>query len=70
MDFCYCNDLQICSSRHRRCAGCLINNNIISNIILIGVLLQTITITRVAYKLTNNKYGYEEYWKCENTVIN
>lgn len=50
--------------------GCLINNNIISNIILIGVLLQTLTITRVAYKLTNNKYGYEEYWKCENTVIN
>ena len=40
-----------------------IKNNIISNIILIGVFLQTISITRLAYKLTNNKYGYEEYMK-------
>ena len=42
-------------------AGVLINNNTISNILLIGVLLQTISITRLAYKLTNNKYGYEIY---------
>lgn len=50
--------------------GCLINNNIVSNILLVGVLLQTISITRFAYKITNNKYGYEEYWKNKNTVVN
>ncbi len=50
--------------------GCLVKNNIISNMILIGVLLQTISITRFAYKLTNNKYGYEEYLKSENAVVN
>lgn len=51
-------------------AGCLIKNNIISNILLIGVLIQTISITRIAYKLTNNKYGYEEYMKNQSAVIN
>ena len=49
-------------------AGVVIKNNEISNIILVGTLLQTISITRLAYKLTNNKYGYEEYWKNKNTV--
>lgn len=43
--------------------GVIIKNNVISNILLIGVLLQTFSITRLAYKLTNNKYGYEEYLK-------
>lgn len=47
-----------------------IKNNIIANILLIGVLLQTLSITRLAYKLTNNKYGYEEYWKNKNVVAN
>ena len=41
----------------------IIKDNTISNILIIGVIIQTITITRVAYKLTNNKYGYEEYLK-------
>lgn len=41
----------------------LIQNSILSNILIIGVILQTFTITRLAYKLTNNKYGYEEYTK-------
>lgn len=41
-----------------------IKNNIISNIIIIGYFLQTCMITRLAYKITNNKYGYEVY---ENT---
>ncbi len=50
--------------------GCIIKNNIISNILLIGVLFQTITITRFAYKLTNNKYGYEEYLNNQDIVIN
>ncbi len=36
-------------------------NYIISNILIIGTLIQTISITKIAYKLTNNKYGYEVY---------
>lgn len=39
----------------------LIKNQIISNIIIFGYLLQTLTITKLAYRLTNNKYGYEVY---------
>ena len=39
----------------------VINNQIISNIIIIGYFIQTCTITRLAYKITNNKYGYEVY---------
>ena len=50
--------------------GCLVPNNMISNILLFGVLLQTVTITRVAYKLTRNKYGYEEYLKNKNAAVN
>lgn len=50
--------------------GCLVPNNMISNILLFGALFQTITITRVAYKLTRNKYGYEEYLKNKEEVVN
>lgn len=39
----------------------IINHNIISNIIIFGYFLQTLTITKLAYRLTNNKYGYEVY---------
>ena len=38
-----------------------IPNNTISNILIFGNLLQTLTITKLAYKLTKNKYGYEVY---------
>ncbi len=38
-----------------------IHNNEISNILIIGNLIQTISITKIAYKLTKNKYGYEVY---------
>jgi len=51
-------------------SGCLIKNNIISNILLVGTLLQTVSITRIAYKLTNNRYGHEVYWENKNVVIN
>lgn len=44
-------------------ASLLIKNQVYSNILIIGTIIQTITITRLAYKLTNNKYGYEEYAK-------
>ena len=39
----------------------IINNPIISNIIIIGYFIQTCTITRIAYKITKNKYGHEVY---------
>lgn len=39
----------------------VIPNNIISNILMIGTFLQTISITKIAYKLSKNKYGYEVY---------
>ncbi len=39
----------------------IINYNTISNIIIFGYLLQTLMITKLAYRLTNNKYGYEVY---------
>lgn len=41
--------------------GIIINNYVVSNIIILGMFMQSITITRLAYKLTNNKYGYEVY---------
>ncbi len=34
---------------------------VISNIILIGLFLQTCTLTKLAYRITKNKYGYEIY---------
>lgn len=42
-----------------------INNPIISNLIIFSVLIQTMSITRIIYKITNCKYGYEEYCKKE-----
>ena len=42
----------------------IIKNNINKNIIIFGYLMQTCMITKLAYRLTNNKYGYEVY---ENT---
>ena len=51
-------------------AGCLIPYDMISNILLFGTFFQTITITRIAYKLTRNKYGYEEYWKNKDAAVN
>lgn len=39
----------------------LINNTTIVGIIIFGDLIQTLTITRLAYKITNNKYGHEVY---------
>lgn len=47
--------------------GIIIKNNVISNIIILGMFMQSITITRLAYKLTNNKYGYEVYLQQETS---
>ena len=46
-----------------------IPNTIISNLIIIGTGLQTISITRIAYILTKNKYGYGMYLKEQNKVV-
>lgn len=40
-----------------------IQDSTISNILIFGTIIQTISITRIAYKITGNKYGYEEYEK-------
>lgn len=39
----------------------IVPNSTISNIIILGMFLQTLSITKIAYKLTKNKYGYEVY---------
>ena len=44
-------------------AAVIISNNTVSNILILGTLIQTISITRIAYILTKNKYGYELYQK-------
>lgn len=43
----------------------IVTNNSIANILILGNLLQSIMITPIAYKLTNNKYGYKVYGKEE-----
>ena len=49
--------------------GALVNNYIISNIIIWGMFIQSLTITKIVYRLTNNKYGYEVYLQEENVNI-
>lgn len=39
----------------------MINNSTIAGIIIFGDFIQTLTITRIAYKITKNKYGHEVY---------
>ena len=39
----------------------IIKENEVSNIIILGYIMQTLMITPIAYKLTKNKYGYEVY---------
>ena len=49
--------------------GSIINNNMISNIIILGIFVQSIMITKIAYRLTNNKYGYEVYLQEEKASV-
>lgn len=44
----------------------IIKNNIISNILIFGYLAQTCMITKLAYRITNSKYGYEVYGNTSN----
>ena len=48
-------------------ASVLIKNTVISNVLLIATFLQTLTLTRLVYKIARNKYGYEEYMKNKST---
>lgn len=49
--------------------GTVIDNYVISNIIILGMFVQSIMISRFAYKLTNNKYGYEVYLQEDKVTI-
>ena len=42
-------------------AALIVKESTICNILIIANLFQTISITKFAYRLTNNKYGYEVY---------
>ena len=44
----------------------IVKDTVISNLLIFGTMLQTISITRFIYRITNNKYGYEEYIKSQN----
>ena len=46
-----------------------IPNTVIANLIIIGTTIQTISITKIAYRITKNKYGYEEYKKAQEVTI-
>ena len=50
-------------------AAIFIQDRILSNILIIGSIIQTMTITRIAYKITKNEYGHEMYEKT-NTELN
>ena len=41
----------------------VIKDNTLSNILLLNVIIESICISRVAYKITKNEYGYENYLK-------
>lgn len=41
----------------------IINNNILSNIIIFITLFQSLILSNFMYKITNCKYGYENYYK-------
>ena len=46
----------------------IVKNQVISNLFIFGTIMQTISITRFIYKITNNKYGYEEYIKADKNI--
>ena len=49
--------------------GVFVKDYIISNIIILGMLIQSIMISRFIYKITNNKYGHEIYFQEEKVVV-
>lgn len=47
----------------------VIPSKIISNILIFGTFIQTCSITRIAYKITKNEYGYEVYKNAEQESV-
>lgn len=43
----------------------IIKDSTLSNILIFNVLIETICISRIAYKITKNEYGYQTYIKQE-----
>ena len=51
-------------------AAMFVPDRMLSNILIIGTIIQSLSITRLAYKITKNKYGYEVYTEeLANTTI-
>ena len=51
-------------------AAAFVPDRVLSNILIIGTIIQSLSITRLAYKITKNKYGYEVYVEeLENSAI-
>lgn len=46
-------------------ASVFIKDSVISNILIFGVIVQSFMISKLAYLLTNNKYGYKVYQQKE-----
>ncbi len=47
----------------------IIPNETISNILILSNFIQTLTITKFVYRLTNNKYGYEVYGDASTETV-
>ena len=47
-------------------SSAFVRNSTLSNILLFNVFIESISISRLAYKLTKNEYGYENYIKEES----
>ena len=44
-------------------AALIVKDSTLSNILIFNVLIETISISRLAYKIAKNEYGYETYAK-------
>ena len=44
-------------------AAIIVKDSTIANILMLNVLIESISISRLAYKITKNEYGYETYSK-------
>lgn len=47
----------------------IVKDNVISNICIIGMLIQSINISKLAYSIFKLKFGYLEYIKDEKNAI-
>lgn len=51
-------------------ASLIIKDHVLSNILIVGSIFQSISISRLAYILTKNKYGHEVYTKQQLENLN